>query len=298
MFKDIDALSEVISIIICVSSRSVGGMIDSNIRETIGADYELVVIDNSNSAYNIFTAYSEGTKKAKGNILVFIHEDVTFRSESWGKILEQNFLDESVGVIGVAGTHFLPKHPCAWWDSGISSMHYLQGTNTGGEYITRYNNEDVFKRSSNEMASLDGFFLAFPKRIFDIIQWDTSLFDGFHGYDTDICLQVLHSGHKVCMNWDILLEHKSLGNVTSSAFQDSQGAVFRKWEGFLPVERGIVLSDTEKSLCSELAVNQYYIRSLQIKMGSLEYKLGRAILHPFSFLKRKFDRIIDFFDKR
>ena len=100
-----------ISIIICSRKAEIDETLKQNIAKTIGCEYELCVVDNSRSEYNIFTAYNEGVRRAKGDILCFMHEDVLFRCEEWGKKLEDEFAkDEKMGAVGVVGIQFLPKN--------------------------------------------------------------------------------------------------------------------------------------------------------------------------------------------
>ena len=47
-----------------------------NIANTIGTEYELVHIDNSDPKYSIYEAYNEGVKLSKYDNLCFLHEDV------------------------------------------------------------------------------------------------------------------------------------------------------------------------------------------------------------------------------
>ena len=100
-----------ISLIICSRSSDIDVALKENIKNTIGTDYELVIIDNSNNDYSIFSAYNEGVRRAKGDILCFMHEDILYRTEDWGKKIIAHFEDKSIGLIGFAGTHFLPSTP-------------------------------------------------------------------------------------------------------------------------------------------------------------------------------------------
>jgi len=49
-----------ISIIICSRTASISDELTQNINQTIGIPYELVIIDNSDNLYSIFSAYNEG----------------------------------------------------------------------------------------------------------------------------------------------------------------------------------------------------------------------------------------------
>ena len=80
-----------ISIIICSRNKDIPSELKQNIADTIGVDYELVVIDNSRNQYSIFSAYNEGVKRAKGDMLCFMHEDVVFKNCNWGERVIKHF---------------------------------------------------------------------------------------------------------------------------------------------------------------------------------------------------------------
>ena len=101
-----------ISIITCSRENAILAKVKQNISETVGREFELIVIDNSENRYSIFEAYNEGVRQAKGNLLCFMHEDVLYRSKDWGGVMERHFQeDERMGLIGFSGSHFLPDTP-------------------------------------------------------------------------------------------------------------------------------------------------------------------------------------------
>ena len=69
-----------ISIIICSRKPDISDVLKQNIKETIGTDYELIVIDNSHNKYSIFSAYNEGLTLASGDVLCYMHEDLFFHT--------------------------------------------------------------------------------------------------------------------------------------------------------------------------------------------------------------------------
>lgn len=73
-----------ISLIICSRTPTISEELSTNIAETIGCEYELVVIDNSKNEFSIFSAYNEGVKRSNGDVLCFMHDDILFRTLNWG----------------------------------------------------------------------------------------------------------------------------------------------------------------------------------------------------------------------
>ena len=74
-----------ISIIICSRTASISDELNQNIDQTIGIPYELVVIDNSENLYSIFSAYNEGVKRSKYEMLCFMHDDIIFKTKIFFK---------------------------------------------------------------------------------------------------------------------------------------------------------------------------------------------------------------------
>ena len=98
-----------ISLIICSRQPDIPQSLKENIAETIGVEYELVVIDNSKNQYSIFQAYNEGVRRAKLSYLCFMHDDILYHSPDWGKKVVEHFEDKRVGAIGVVGSHYMPR---------------------------------------------------------------------------------------------------------------------------------------------------------------------------------------------
>ena len=73
-----------LSLIICSRTPKISNKLEKNIAETIGCEYELVVIDNSQNKYSIFSAYNEGVKRARGSVLCFMHDDIIYKTANWG----------------------------------------------------------------------------------------------------------------------------------------------------------------------------------------------------------------------
>ena len=73
-----------ISLIICSTHSDISAELKQNIDTTIGYDHEYVVIDNSDNRHSIFSAYNEGIRRSKGDILVFMHQDIGYQTINWG----------------------------------------------------------------------------------------------------------------------------------------------------------------------------------------------------------------------
>ena len=280
-----------ISIIICQRTQILPVELTSNIQQTIGCDYEIVGIDNSNNQYSIFSAYNKGVRRAKGAILCFMHDDILFQSNNWGSIVEDLFKkNEGIGALGVAGGHIMYNCPCSWWNSDITSLHILT-PDSHGQMDESIHREYAGERTSIEVASIDGLWMCIRRSLFDTICFDDKTFSGFHCYDSDICMQILMAGYKIKVTFEIDILHKGKGNLNAQYYHDIE-LWHKKWKDYLPVVRGIQMSKKEMEIHQHYACLIYNQRKeaveLYTRLHSPEYRLGHSLLKPWRFLKRKF----------
>ena len=199
-----------ISVIVSTKEDKKNAIHERNVRKTIGLDaVEYIQIVNKNKEFGICTAYNRGVEKAQGEIVVFVHDDVFFVESGWGNVLKKKFSDESVGLVGVAGTEYLFAENPGWVLAGRPFIH--------GHVIHELNNGNIYnltvfswEKKDKNVVAVDGLFIAVRKSLFSRIAFDEETFDGFHFYDLDLCMQVRKT-HRCIVTWDILVKHQSGG---------------------------------------------------------------------------------------
>ncbi len=221
-----------LSVIICSKNKTLAPDLVKNITNTIGGEYELVHIDNSDAKYSIYTAYNEGVKMSKYSNLCFLHEDVHFHSKNWGQKVIQHLQTPNVGICGVAGRDFVSKVPAAW-SKKLSGVNIIQSDKLGIRRTRRKLIPGNYKNPVREVITLDGVILCCRKEIFEKISFDESI-GGFHGYDFDICIQSTVHGYQNYVMYDIVMEHFSRGNPDAGYYR-ALIKVFRKWKNKLPL---------------------------------------------------------------
>lgn len=276
-----------LSLIICSRGAIIPNELTENIHSTVGAEYELIVIDNSQNNYSIFSAYNEGVRHAKYPYLCFMHDDILFNTNEWGKMVIAHFQDENVGLIGVLGGHYLPDCPSYWNTSRHISGKVL-------DEKQKLWNWDRYLDSGKtiDVASVDGLWFCIPKMMFKKICFDEKI-GGFHGYDTDICMQITGLGHTIRVVGDILITHSSGGNHTEQ-FHLAMGKIYEKWAACLPVIKGIDLKDADIEDRKYLAKKEYDLLSEYWRLNSElvncnksnAYRLGKFILTPFRVIRK------------
>lgn len=219
-----------LSIIICSRKSIISKDLEENIDNTIGCDYELIIIDNSQNDHSIFAAYNEGVKLSHGDVLCFMHDDIIYRTKDWGRKVLSYFSEECVGCIGVAGTKYFPRIPASWFSMKEESINIIQHYKAGDEGVL------VNRGLSNEatrVVAIDGVWMCFPRSIFNRIKFDEK-YGGFHTYDADICMQVNIEKKDILVVPDILIEHFSCGNISKDLFA-SNLLFYDKWKDLLPI---------------------------------------------------------------
>lgn len=274
-----------LSLIICSRTVDISDELKQNIATSIGCEYELCVIDNSRNEYSIFTAYNEGVRRAKGNILCFMHDDILFCTEKWGNIITAQFEDQSIGIIGFAGTHFMPSCPLYWTEIPFISEYSLQNDRNT---IVECKCEDYFNGDLADVVTVDGFCMFIRQSLFAKVRFDSSSYSGFHAYDMDICMQVLHAGYRVCVSRSILIEHAWSETEARcrdgyvQALENNMRLFYQKWQTQLPLWCGIDISPTIAVRLNNLCIQAYDARKAR---QSMSYRLGRFLITPFRKLK-------------
>lgn len=279
-----------ISIVICSRNPDVSTELKQNIAETIGCEYELVVIDNSSNQYSIFQAYNEGVRRSMGEVLCFMHDDVLFRSSNWGGTIKTHFQEnESVGVIGFAGTHFLPDMPMYWDESPLISEYNL--TTKRGKTEKCFSVEHFGNHSIVEVVAVDGLCFFMRRILFEKVAFDEKTFSGFHLYDMDICMQAREAGYKVCVCNNVLVEHFYEFNpdkVGYDLFESNLQKFYDKWSSQLPLAVG--LNGMTDGMIFQL--NNYVIQKIRLEKSykgvlcSKAYRIGKTLLNPLKKHKR------------
>lgn len=221
-----------ISLIICSRSQTISPNLFENIKETIGCDYELIIIDNSTKKYSIFEAYNFGIEKSIGNFLCFIHDDIFIHTNGWGSVILRIFdEDNNVGLVGVAGAKIKTKTPSAWWDcpEDYKAINIIQHFKNKEKEIWNFGFEN---KQKIEVVAIDGVFMAMRKDM--DIHFDSKM-KNFHNYDLNISFECFKKGRKILVTNEILIEHFSKGTI-NEGWVSSTYAIHKVYENMLPMK--------------------------------------------------------------
>ena len=199
-----------ISIIICSRTKDISNDLSENIKNSIGFEYELVVIDNSENRYSIFEAYNLGIERSKGKYLCFVHDDILFHTPNWGVISEEIFRQDSqIGLIGVAGAKTKTKMPSLWWSCPKEDKITFIIQHIPNQATERWSS-GFEKENWVEVMAIDGVFMVMRKD--ERIRFSSEM-KGFHNYDLNLSFECRKLGYKIMVTNEILIEHCSLGTI-------------------------------------------------------------------------------------
>jgi len=236
--------SDMISVVVCSRKPPEFDLHRRNVTKTAGSvPLEYVRIDNRDNRYGICAAYNEGVRSSKGEIIVFMHEDVFFMEGEWGRKLVDKFVDPDLGLVGVAGTQYLFADNPGWVAAGRPFIHghVIHELDGGNDYkltVFSWDKTDV------EVVAVDGLFFAVRREMFDTVSFDETTFDGFHFYDIDLCMQVRRT-HRCIVTWDILVKHQS-GGAFDDTWKKYAFRFINKYRSELPASCVTAVPDREQ----------------------------------------------------
>lgn len=272
-----------ISILVCSISPVDLDHLKKSIACTIGQDslYEIIFFDNRIHKYGITKVYNILANKAKYPNLVFVHEDVEFINIGWDHLLLKLLQDKQNGVIGIAGSTYLPSVPSGWYlpDEKYNNVYIHQGF--------KYKNTDIrFDNKGEDLTPvylLDGVFLAMRKEIWEEFSFNEKLM-GFHAYDVDICQRV-SSKYKNIFTKQIEILHKSEGKVDRSYFE----ALITYKKDFIKFNYEIIDYEIEYQILLNLhkSLMMYYEEKICVEILKPYIKIKNLGLARYFSIKRK-----------
>ena len=198
-----------ISVIVCSIKPGLLEQLKININKSIGVHYELLVYDNRKDRKGLCAVYNELGKRANYNILCFIHEDILFDTEEWGRILLSTLNENDIGVLGVAGSKYKSAFCSGWYtgDKDFDCANVLHRFSDHDEkiYLSPSGNSPV-----EEVICVDGVFIASKKEIWQQTLFDEENLKGFHFYDVDFSLRAAQN-FKVAVTYQIDIAHITFG---------------------------------------------------------------------------------------
>jgi len=214
-----NAPTHMISIICVYNSTSTLQSCLLNSLSKQKTDFELISVDNTEKRFkSAAEALNWGGKQAAGDYLIFAHQDVDLRSDSWLNTTETLLKSlPNLGIAGVAGvidggislreryTDTITQRPPKKFKSGITHGPRMEPWGTPIE-------------GAEPVQTLDECLVIIPKSVFGILQFDEATCSDWHLYAVDYCLSVATQGFGVYAI-PSCLHHRSKGLELENRFR-------------------------------------------------------------------------------
>ena len=178
-----------LSLIICSINPSYLQQVKENISSTIGAEYELLVCDNRDQKKGLCEVYNKMAAQATFPYLCFLHEDILFETQNWGRLLIKVFEEnEQAGVVGIAGGKYKAGLYSGWFTGkpGLDFINITHRINGVDDKLLLPANDTL---KIHEVVCVDGVLIACRNHIWKQIKFNEEVLKGFHFYDIDFSLR-------------------------------------------------------------------------------------------------------------
>ncbi len=192
-------------------------------------DMEVIQYIN-NGEYSLTEIYNKALKETTNDIVVFCHDDIILETKNWGnKILNHFKRNPNYGIIGKAGTKYMPSSG-RWWDYGMTEViGQVYHQHEGRKWLSKYN--ESFGNKIEDTIIVDGLFFAVNKN--NIVKDFDENFKGFHFYEIDFCFNNFLNGVNLGVISDIAVTHLSIGQ-TNQQWEDNRIQFVGKYKESLP----------------------------------------------------------------
>lgn len=263
------------SIICCSVKPELAEALRQNVAATIGVPFEFIAFDNREKGYGLCQVYNQCARRARYDLLCFVHEDVVFQTSDWGLLLEKKLREAQCGVVGFAGSIIKLKQLTGWNTCGRDlRLNYVQYMR-GGHHARKVN---PGKEDFSPVVTLDGLCLLVRRQVWEEIPFDEETFTGFHAYDVDFSLAVA-CRYKNYVCHTVLVEHFSEGSF-SYEWLENMKKLHAKWEARLPM---YVVPMSQKELARYELLGEAYFMKFMWQKGCFDVV---GIQDAWNFWKR------------
>jgi glycosyltransferase involved in cell wall biosynthesis len=233
------------------STRSAKPEFVEYLKKTSGFKKIEVIEKINNGEKSLSQVYNEIINESENDIIVLCHDDILFETNGWYSKLLKHFEKTEYGIIGVAGTTYLPSSGM-WWEQKGRMVGIVNHEHEGKKWVSKYS--DQFGNGVRDTVIVDGLFIVIDRRRIKHT-FDESV-PGFHLYDVNFCFKNFLEGVKVGVITNIRITHKSIGMVNQQ-WDDNRKMFAEKYKDNLPAKIKYKFEDRIKVLLSCLFFNTF-----------------------------------------
>lgn len=203
-----------VSVVVCSIDPGKFARVRASYARAFGdASWELVGIHDARS---LAEGYSRGFARARGDLIVFSHDDIEILSPDLGGALASAL--QGVDVAGVVGATQLLGPAHAWGGKAYTRGRVAEPARGGaGVDLVLFNPAPGVTAG---LQAIDGVFMAATREAVAATGFDAATFDGFHLYDIDFSYRAHLAGFRIGITSGIVLRH------------DSEGGFDARWEEY------------------------------------------------------------------
>lgn len=223
-----------IAVVVVSRLDDVGGKKEKHITSTSGFPTKFVYVINPDGV-SLTSIYADMINKLDNRYIVFVHDDVEFLRNGWGKDIVELFkANKDYGILGVAGSAQFDE-TAAWWQYKKIYGQVLH-RHDANSWLSVYS--PLLGDEVKEVCVVDGLFFAVDKERVKV-NFDTS-FEGFNFYEIDFCLaNYLSKSCKVGVTTKVRLAHSSVGELKENWYVNREKLVKKYGDAFpIDVEKG------------------------------------------------------------
>jgi hypothetical protein len=234
------------------------------IIKTCGVDVDIIQKIN-NGEKSLSKVYNEILEEAKTDIIVLCHDDLIFETKKWGKRLLSNFQNTDYGIIGLAGSTYMPPSG-RWWEKPITMRGIVNHSKDGKKWESKYSTNEG---QISPTTMVDGLFISLDKR--KIKKKFNEEVDGFHFYDVTFSFENYLEDVKVGVTYDVRVTHLSIGE-TNEQWDKNREIFAEKYKDTLPV----FLEEEANNLTTYVMCHDQDIIKSNIKSGKFD-DMGKLV---------------------
>lgn len=190
---------------------------------------EVIPFENPGT-HSLSEAYNIILSKSSNDIVILCHDDIYFEKPNWGnKILKHFKRNPEYGILGAAGSKYLPKSG-RWWEVNTEMFGIVNHEHEGKKWTSKYSESKGSKL--DDTIIVDGLFMVINKN--NIKHNFNEEVKGFHFYDIDFSFNNFLSGVKIGVFYDVRITHLSIGQ-TNEQWEENRKLFAKKYESNLPL---------------------------------------------------------------
>jgi hypothetical protein len=212
------------------STRSSKPELQEYLKKSCGVPKAQVIEKVNNGEKSLNQTYNEILQESENDIVILCHDDLYFETKGWGFKVIEHFQKNDFGILGVAGSTYLPMSGM-WWEDKRKMIGIVNHEHEDKKWESKYSEEQGKK--IKQTVLIDGLFIAVDKN--RIKENFNEKIEGFHFYDLEFCIGNYKKDVKIGVVTNIRITHKSIG-MTNEQWEENRRLFAERHKEFLPIK--------------------------------------------------------------